>query len=55
MPDSQLIGLGLEHVLFTWAFTLVWFLIQDVCKVLLYKLLYAFDLAEMPLEVELEV
>ena len=51
-PDSQLIGLGLEHVLFTWAFTLVWFLIQDVCKVLLYKLLYTFDVSGIRTEAE---
>ena len=51
-PDSQLIGLGLEHVLFTWAFTLVWFLIQDVCTVLLYKLLYTFDVSGIRTEAE---
>ena len=30
-------------MIFCWIYTIFWFLVQDVCKVLMYKLLFAFD------------
>ena len=50
--DAQLVGLEFEHVLFTWAYTLVFFLLQDAFKVLCYKLLYAFDVRGIRSEAE---
>jgi H+-transporting ATPase len=41
--DIQIVGLNTEHVIFCWIYTIFWFLVQDVCKVLMYKLLFAFD------------
>ena len=41
--DGQLVGLELEHVLFVWVYTIIFFLLQDVCKVGCYRVLYHFD------------
>ena len=50
--DGQLIGLEGQHVVFTWIFTIVWFLVQDGCKVLMYKVLYHFDVCGIRSEAE---
>jgi len=51
-PDGQLIGLGLGHVVFTWIFTIVCFLMQDGLKVGAYHLLYRFDVCGIRTEAE---
>jgi len=50
--DQQLVGLGAQHVAFTWAYTMVWFLVQDGLKVGMYKLLYRFDVCGIRSEAE---
>jgi len=50
--DAQLIGLNVQHVVFTWAYTVLWFLVQDGMKVLMYKLLYYFDVCGIRSEAE---
>jgi len=45
--DIQLIGLDLEHVIFTWCYTLVWFLIQDNGKTICYNILFHFDVCSI--------
>ena len=49
-PDAQLIGLRADHVLFTWLYTLFWFLVQDACKVVCYRLLHYFDVCGIQTE-----
>jgi len=51
-PDSQLIGLGAQHVIFTWIFTIICFFIQDGLKVGAYKMLYYFDVCGIRTEAE---
>ena len=41
--DVQLIGLDFEHVVFTWCFCGVFFVIQDTAKVLCYRVLFHYD------------
>jgi len=50
--DEQLVGLTSGQVAFTWAYTILWFLVQDACKVLMYKLLYRFDVCGIRTEAE---
>lgn len=50
--DGQLVGLGFQHVIFTWCYTIVWFLVQDGMKVLCYKVLYYFDVCGIRSEAE---
>ena len=50
--DAQLIGLPLPFVAFAWMYTIVWFLVQDFCKVMMYKLLYYFDVCGIRTEAE---
>ena len=45
--DIQLVGLELEHVIFTWIYTIIWFLIQDAGKTACYKVLYHFDVCQI--------
>ena len=51
-PDAQLVGLTGEHVLFTWIYTILWFLVQDGCKVVCYRVLYFFDVCGIRTEAE---
>jgi len=51
-PDQQLIGLTGEHVLFTWIYSIAWFLVQDGCKVAMYKMLYIYDVCGIRTEAE---
>ena len=39
-------------VLFTWIYTILWFLVQDGCKVIMYKILYYFDVCGIRTEAE---
>ena len=50
--DAQIIGLTFEMVLFTWIYTILWFLVQDGCKVIMYKILYYFDVCGIRTEAE---
>merc|ERR1719421_867932 len=50
--DAQLVGLNAQHVVFTWAYTLLWFLVQDAMKVLCYKILYHFDVCGIKTEAQ---
>jgi len=45
--DIQLIGLDVEHVVFTWVYTLVWFLVQDNGKTICYQILYHYDVCSI--------
>jgi len=51
-PDEQLIGLSSAHVAFAWAYTLIWFLLQDGCKIGMYKLLHHYDVCDIRTEAE---
>ena len=50
--DGQLIGLRSSHVVFTWVYTIVWFLLQDSCKLAMYKLLHHYDVCGIRTEAE---
>jgi len=51
-PDAQLVGLHFGHVVFTWIYTIVWFLVQDGLKVAMYKLLHRLDVCGIRTEAE---
>jgi len=51
-PDAQLVGLSGGHVVFTWIYTVVWFLVQDAMKVLCYKVLFHYDVCGIRTEAE---
>ena len=50
--DIQIVGLELPTVAFTWCFTLIFFVLQDICKVICYYVLFKFDVCGIRSEQE---
>ena len=53
-PATKMESLTTGQAVFTWAYCIAWFLIQDLSKVGLYKLLLNFDVAGLRTELELK-
>jgi H+-transporting ATPase len=50
--DIQIVGLEIQTVAFTWIFTLIFFVMQDIAKVICYYVLFKFDVCGIRSEQE---
>ena len=53
-PETKMESLTSKQATFVWAYCLLWFAIQDLSKVGIYKLLLSFDIAGLRTELELK-